>query len=417
MGKRIGAFEKSFFYLFSGNSISQLLPLAFAPVIARMYTREEMGGLAHYTAIVGVIAIVAAARYEFALVLPKKDSDAKSILAICLFLLLIVTVLSTLLLLFGSEIYQWYQNQDLVELIQYSFVGVAVLGLNSIMTQLSIRTKKFKSISVSKLMVSVGINGLTVAFGYMNFGVSGLIVAWVLGYFIGLLPLLWVNRKWLSLRSVKRAEMKILAVEHKSFPLINSLHSFSDKLFSEYILFNMIGALFGNQFLGDYFQMNRYLRRPVSVVGSSVGQVFYKEAADLHGEGKNVKSAFFKSIKITLIFAIPVSLLLFFFGEWMFVLYLGEEWKVVGTCAEIMSVPIFFNFISSPLSTIQLVFKKQFVAFVMALVAYGVLALSLLFGYYYTHSFIDSIKIYAFFQTVYYVCLLFWYHSLISKEK
>jgi O-antigen/teichoic acid export membrane protein len=98
--------------------------------------------------------------------------------------------------------------------------------------------------------------------------------------------------------------------------------------------------------------------------------------------------------------------LLYFFSEELFVLFLGEKWRVAGVYARVL-VPLFWmRFITAPLSLTNIVFEKQKIALFWQL---GLLLLTLiifLVVYYEHYSFFSFMYLYVIVLALYYVFLL-----------
>ena len=61
-------------------------------------------------------------------------------------------------------------------------------------------------------------------------------------------------------------------------------------------------------------------------------------------------------VKASLI-AAPMFLIIYFFSIDIFIFVFGENWRLAGEAASIMAPWLFFNFLSSPLSTTIYSFK------------------------------------------------------------
>ena len=75
-------FSRNVLTLMTGTSIAQAIPIAISPILTRIYTPDDFGIFALYMSIASIIAVIATGRYELAMMLPKKDSDAINILFI-----------------------------------------------------------------------------------------------------------------------------------------------------------------------------------------------------------------------------------------------------------------------------------------------------------------------------------------------
>ncbi|MEA1954754.1 MAG: translocase, partial [Campylobacterota bacterium] len=66
----------------TGTTIAQAIPIAISPILTRIYTPEDFGVFALFIAITAIFGGIANARYELAIMLPKKDEDAINIFAL-----------------------------------------------------------------------------------------------------------------------------------------------------------------------------------------------------------------------------------------------------------------------------------------------------------------------------------------------
>ena len=97
LSNRLGPHGKRALTLVSGTSAAQLIPLAIAPILTRLYSPEDYGILAIFGSIVAVLTAVAAGRYTVAVMLPDNDRDAVQVTGLALFLAAVVSALLLLL--------------------------------------------------------------------------------------------------------------------------------------------------------------------------------------------------------------------------------------------------------------------------------------------------------------------------------
>lgn len=410
------SFLKGFFTLFSGNVIAQIIPFLFAPVLSRIFTNEDFAIQANFMAIIGLIAIVAGGRYELAVVLPKASKKAINLIVLAFTLTIGISALSLLAILCEDQIAKLYETDTLTDYLPYISIGVFLSSTIAILTNWLVRGRSYKAISTLKIIQSVAINLITLAFGFLNYGVSGLIFGWLIGLAITVVFLYFSVRNKIAFTNVSKDSIKEVAKEYKDFPLINSLHAFTDIFFSQFILFTIITKEFGLMYLGLFFMMNKYLKAPIRVIGSAVGQVYYKEANDRFLRKENVFLTLKHSVKLVSFFAIPVCLVILFFGPPIFKWYLGADWEMSGVYAQIMATPILFNFLVSPISATVLIYKKQKTAFLISLIGYLLAIIALEYGVQSGWSFENSLKLFAAVMTIYYIYLLLWY-SYLTKYK
>ena len=100
-----GEFFKNVVTLMTGTIAAQLFTVAVSPILTRLYTPADFGVFALFTAMNAVLSIVAAARYETAIMLPRDDGDALNIVVLSgVITLIFTTLLQTGIFLFEAQI-------------------------------------------------------------------------------------------------------------------------------------------------------------------------------------------------------------------------------------------------------------------------------------------------------------------------
>ena len=410
-----GSYTSNFLILFSGNSLGQLVPLLFGPVIARLFVEEEMAVMANFIALAGMVSIIAAGRYEKAIVLPAERSKAMNLVGIAIRIIGVVTILSVLTYIFRHQIDTFYKEGKLADMMYLMVVAVPLYALTSVFTEWLIREKKFRSLTISGVARSVFISLFSITFGFYNFGASGLVLGTIVGLFVSLIMMYISARSSLDFSLVSKTGMLAVAKEYRDFPMVNSAHAFADILFGQFILYAVITRQFGLAELGLFTVMARYLQASMKAVGNAVGQLYYRDASELVATGQSAAPVFFRSIRLVLVFAVPVFLLILFFGPDLFELYAGPTYRRSGEIAQIMIIPLFINFVVSPVSPTPIIYRRQQTAFVLSLVSYVAGLFALLVARYSGYDFYGALTFYAAVQSVYYLVLFGWYYKLMRS--
>lgn len=410
------SYRYHFLTMLSGNVVSQLIPFLIAPILSRLFLPTEFAVFANFSAIAGVIGIVAAGRLEFALPLPKAHEDAQRIAFTGVALTFGIGLLSLLIPLNAERIGAWYNDAVLKEFLWLIPVGVVSFGLLGLVNNWNLRHKRFQLISGGRITQSLINNGVAALFGYYGWGIYGLIIAWILSQYANILVLsIGVNRK------VNRNHWKWQTVvdtltEYRDFPLTNSLHAFTDIFVTQFLLFFLISDNFGNTALGVFAMMNKYVRAPIVLVTSSVSQLFYAEASKNLHEGNSLLPIAKKTLRTSMFFSIPFALVLYFFGIPIFELYLGSEWKDAGVYARILLPTLILLFATSPLSGLPLLLKKQKNAYAFSVLGYSLSIGTLVIGIGLNWKFEHALLGYSLAFSLYYLLLLWWYFTLIKNS-
>ena len=107
-------FVKNVLTLMTGTALCQLIALAFSVVVSRLYSPTEFATLEQFAMILGVLGVVAGARYEAAIMLPKSNADARHLLALVMRIGFWCSItLTAVCFLLEDAIIRWLGNEGL----------------------------------------------------------------------------------------------------------------------------------------------------------------------------------------------------------------------------------------------------------------------------------------------------------------
>lgn len=87
----------------TGTTVAQAIPIAITPILTRIYTPEDFGIFAIFIALVTIFGSISSARYELAVMLPKKDEDAINILALGFIIIILISLVLLLITIFFND--------------------------------------------------------------------------------------------------------------------------------------------------------------------------------------------------------------------------------------------------------------------------------------------------------------------------
>ena len=355
-------YTKNILTLMTGTTMAQAIPIAIMPVLTRLYTPEEFGVLALFIAITAILGSISNGRYELAIMLPEKDEDAINVAALGL---LISVALSLLILivvfLFNQEITVLLGNDTIgIWLYLVPFMVLAT-GTFNVLNYLNTRKKEFKNVATAMVYKSVAAGVIQLSFGVAKAGVIGLIS----GHFISQLFAIFRLAKNINvtyrLQSVSKGEILSQGKRYIDFPkysmwaiLANSLSfNFANILVSTY--YSIVT-------LGFYSLAQKILYMPASLIGRSIGQVFFQEAAREKKETGKAINTFNKTSKGLLLLSCFMFVPLYFILPIVFELVFGKEWRLAGEYGQILLPFIAIQFVASSMSNLNNVFEKQKIA-------------------------------------------------------
>lgn len=415
---RESEFAKQVATLLTGSALAQTMPFFAEPFITRLYTASELGIITLFTSVAVMFSIIATGRYEFAIMLPK--SKAKSINL--LFLSLAITVLIAIISFFVTWLLNdWVckikESDELGRFLWYVPISVLAIGFFNSFNQWANRNAYHRHMAYSKITESGTSSGLNVLFGYMKLGSPGLIIAYLSGQVLSIIPVLWpfLKKDRKLTKEVNKKDIKSLAKTYKKFPTTNSLHAFADMLFLSVLVF-LISYYFGDDVTGYYGRTYKILLAPSILIGGVIGQIFFRKISIMKSHGEKMESFFLKIVAMLFLIGLPIFVILMIFGPEIFNLYLGANFKIAGTYAAILAPWIWLKFITSPLTMVPVVFDKLNTSFVLGSIANLLLVGAVYIGGSYSWSVIDTFKLLTALQVIILIIYALWTYTLVKKD-
>lgn len=354
-------FIKNSLTLFTGTTIAQIVPILFSPFLSRIYTPADFGTLALYMSIASIIAVFATGRYEMAVMLPKKDSDAINIFAVSVIIAFILSsAVLFIVIFFNSSITKLIGDKSISFYLYFLPLSIFSLGLYKALNYWFNRKNIFKNIATSKVISSSGNSVIALGTGLLKKGSFGLLFGWIAGQFASALYLfrLFLISDKDKFKEIKKVKLRAVLRRYKKFPLFDTWSELLNVL-SVQLPIIILAQYYGEDITGHYSFGYKILLLPFSLLAFSMGQAFFKKAADLKSEGKEITSFTFGVFKkLVLISFFPLAVI-GFFGDIIFPFVFGKEWVIAGEYSRIFSLWIFVIFISSPLTNLFAVYERQ----------------------------------------------------------
>ena len=405
--------------MLTGNVISQLIPFFVAGFLARIYLPHEFGVFINVMAISSMFGIVSSGRLELAIPLPKETKKAQDILFTALFFTFVVTIISFLVYFFSTSVGRFYNDPSLSDFLFYIPICVLSIGLNGVVNNWLLRGKLYKSISFIRIIQSVINNFGTLILGYFGFGINGLVFGWLLSQFFPVIYIFFKEKIIWEKDRFSFSTIKSVVLEYKDFPLINSLHAFVDIFATQVLLYGIISNFFGEDDLGLFAQMNKYIKAPILLITTSISQIFYIEASKAIQEKRFIMPYIKHVFKTNLLFALPFTLVLIIFGPTLFSLYLGTnfvDYRIAGEMARSIFPVLFLMFFVTPISGITILFNSQKKAFIFSFFGYTISCLGLIICAKFELNILISLVFYGVLFSLYYLALLIWYLKMIKNH-
>jgi O-antigen/teichoic acid export membrane protein len=353
---------KSILLVAGGTLSAQVIKIVISPLLTRIYSPEEMGILTTYISVLSIFTVMSTISYEYTIPINKDEKTAlNSVVSSFIILMSFTLGMSAIIIFFGDEIIPVFNLEPIMRYIYFIPIGVFLNGQYKISLQWAFRNKDYRSISRTKMIQGLSSNSGKVLLGLFSFSTIGLIISEIIGQSLGVRMLFQdLLKRRASLKSfISYKEIKYILKRYFKFCTMNTAGMMFNNLGIQLpIVF--IGSIYGIQVVGFYGLANSILNLPISLVGKSVGDVFYSEASN----GGNPNPLEIKKMsreilrKLVLIGIVPMIIVILF-GPYLFSVIFGDVWSVAGEYARLLTIVIFARLVFTPISKIFQIFQRQ----------------------------------------------------------
>lgn len=381
--KKNTSFKGDVFRLVGGTVIAQIIGIITIPIISRFFGPEAYGTAALFTAITSVLAVVACWRYELAIVIPEKDEEAASVFFVSLFATVVTTLLVSLLTAFLAEsIFKLLKSEVLLPYKWFIPLFVFLQGLYMTFNYWNSRTKRFNRVAAAGIINSTTTRIINIITGFLGNASGGAMVkALTAGQLTASITIgtqIAKNDSAFLKSNFNSNEIISTIKKYKKFPLISTWSAFLNTL-SANLPAMLLTYYFSPSAAGFFAFGHRLLTMPLSLIGNSIGQVFFQRSAEAkHNEtlAELTEKTFYKLILLCIV---PTAILVIFAPE-VFELVFGIGWREAGEYTRILAPWMCGVFVCSPVSTLSEILNKQEINFYMNVVLIITRFLSLYIG-------------------------------------
>jgi len=354
-------FSRNVLTLMTGTTIAQAIPIAISPILTRIYTPEDFGLFAFYMAIASIVSVIATGRYELAIMLPEKEEDALNIAALSGLITVFVSLISfAVIFVFNHQIVLWIEKPEVSNWLYLIPCSVLVAGLYQSFNYWHNRSKNYKVLAKNRIIQSSTTGLSQSGLGLINTGAGGLIFGGLAGQSLSCCYLarkIYVGDRT-CFRGLSLDRMKSMARKYINFPKVDVPTTLIN-IASSQIPNILLTSLYSPVFAGYYYLTQRVLQAPITLISSSVLDVFKQRASEDYKKLGNAKEIYKKTFLALMLMGCAPSIVLFFVVEDLFVFVFGEAWRVAGTYAQILLPALFLRFMANPLSFMFYVAEKQ----------------------------------------------------------
>lgn len=358
---------KNFTKLLSANIIAQIIGLVVYPILTRIYSPEDFGLLNLFLSISGILVILSTAEYYNAIVLPKEGKKAISIVQVCLLLLILITILTTISIGFSKQIASLFNTPKLAEYYWMMPIIVFTLGLWNILNYWYIRNTQYNNISsylvANSILSSIG----KICFGQAGILSGGMIYSIVIAPIISLsFNLFHIKNKLKLFFTLSYKEIIKEAKTYKFFPTYSLPRSFIN-IFAGQLPVLLLTPIFGSHHVGLWGMALLLGFTPINVITRSIYQVLYQHISNRVNQQLPI-SYFFKRFTFYVLgIGIPCFAILYWILPDLTTFLLGDDWEMTSTYLHWMLPWLLCSILTSSTGFLADIFFKQKIGFAFEL--------------------------------------------------
>jgi len=347
--------------LASGNAVAQVLQLVAVPALMLLYQPSDYGIYGVYLSAVAVLVVVAALRYDFAILVAVTRKSVFSLLTLCSVMVGAWCALLAILSIAAASL----GSADPLPAIPLRYLpllplGVGLSALYSVCLQYATRCQHFGALRTARILYAFVTLLTQGGLFFLYRSPIGLILGEALGKLAGVLVLshLVVVHWRQSATRVTMRSMTVVARRYSRFPRYLVAMDFLSTI-SRNAPVTLFAIFFGTTVAGVYGQAQRLCGAPMTLLAQAVGRVFVGRLSyALRQKVSNVRRIFREVSVRLLIMALVAVAGIATVGAFL-PLILGDEWSDIRPVLLLLLPSFFALFIASPVAPSLTVLNRQ----------------------------------------------------------
>ena len=350
-----------------------VIQLAIMMVLARILTPEQYGTVAIVTVFSSFFAILADMGVSTAIVqykdLTKKDFDA-----LFFFSAVLGVGLAAVFCLLSLPISMVYADGELVPLCCLTAVSILFNTLNMVPNGILLREKRFKTISVRLVVVSVVTGAAAVALALIGFGCYALVWNVIL---TSLFVFLWnwsATRVGFSNPHFGQAVKRIFRYSsfQAGFGMVNYFARNLDNL--------LVGAMMGSAMLGYYDKAYKVMQSPLNYLTGIFSSVMQPYLSEYQHDKKRLYESWLSICRILALVGMFVAAVIVTFPEEILLVMFGEQWLMAAPALGMLGLSVGVQMVNSSSGAIFQSAGRTDMLFRSGLICTGISVVAILAG-------------------------------------
>lgn len=354
--------RRGFLALIMGTGTGNLLTLALAPIITRLFDPASFGSFTLLLSVALVLTSVMSLRLELAVPLARDDVTSYAVVQAGLACALILSAMgSPLLYVVGPEIGAVLGYRAAGRWLWVTPLMASAMSVYLLLNALAIRQGRYRTMAMRNvIMVGAGL-GLQILAGLLGYGVGGLVVGYACGQMLGAAALLVGSGMSSGTAKSGRSTTALREAmsRYRRVPLLLAPAGVVNALGLQ-VPVVLLAFYYTSDVVGWFGLTQRVLAAPVTLIGLSVAQVYLGEAARARREEVGHPSAYFwKVSRVLALLGAVAAVALLVGGPPAFELLFGSQWRTSGDFARALAIALAAQLIASPLSQTLIIFERS----------------------------------------------------------
>jgi O-antigen/teichoic acid export membrane protein len=346
----------------AGTILGQAVAAVAAPVLTRLFSPSDFGILGVYSSLLAILTGIVCFRYEFAIPLPEDDEDGAALVFLSIGIAFATSLLTLfLVVLLRSSISGWTDTPSAARYLWVLPVGLLLAGIVQALTYWHIRKRVFTPVGRGNLARGLVQASSQVSLGVAGAGPFGLLIGDAVGWAAtnAVLARSVRTKKTLELPSIAMDRISRVASRYRRFPLFAAGSGLINSMAQQTPLLLVAGS-YGIAVAGRFGLAQLVVAVPTAFLGQAVSQVYVGEVARLLRENRVALRPLWRRTvrRLLLVGAVP-ALVMVTGSPLLFSVLFGDQWRLAGVYAQLLSVSFLGQFVVTPVATLNIIERQD----------------------------------------------------------
>lgn len=344
--------------LAAGTIVSQLIGIATAGLLGRLFAISTIGSYSVVVAAASIVSLASTGRYEVSIYTARGDRTALALFWMCVALACLTLAPIFLLALIACAVSSSLSIAAFGPEWPLGVVLALAISLNQILLAHANRYGQFSVMARGRVVMAASNLIAIVAVVPFSRSAQTLLLANILSWVCANAYLYRALRPaWIPPSSMGLQRYRALIVAFRRFPLYSLPTDLLSRLRANTPLF-LLGIFYGATTSGAFAMVQTILSGPVDIISTSVLSVFVTDLLKARISGQ-IHAIYRRTERLLVAGGVIFGVIGIVAAPWIFVLFLGERWAMAGLYATLLMPMFACRFFSSPLSYVLIFYQRQ----------------------------------------------------------